>query len=971
MESVFRFMLARPAIPVDNAGRVPIERPSPFQVELIRAHAGVNARANMLAIANRYAATLGIARESSSLALGKEWLDFQAFLQKTPPPTLAQVTTEIKSLFGKGPDALVLDQRFVADDVRAADGVVAVRMLAAEQPAGYGIMPIVLRLAELVRAIIRKDSVGDLRLVLGWVLVLPDQIFPLPNPDREAPPPPPPAPDLSIAEIGTLHTRIEATKTALEELMNMDAITSTTEDAIHPPAQLSRITSETHAASRGASMMSEGPTATRTAGAFALAPQAIESLTAPTQAVIREHGLDASALSLDRLANRLSRRLNTDARRLAQIAASSPLHIRLVGNKAIPVALPPYVSSGLPNGSGGASPGAPSPADPPTSHGTIKSVGMAELLVVKQQLKRYEAIDIGHIENVLQGESMDRQHVNSTVTEQFTLSETETTTTTQQDLESTDRFEMGREVNETVSQNASLSAGLTVSGSYGPTVSFSANMEGSFQTAHQAATTQSTKYGRDVTTRTAKSVSERVLQQKSLRITTTVSDTTDHKIDNGKGNGNVVGVYQWVDKIYEAQVFNYGMRTLFDFLVPEPAAFTIAAMKSRYSDATELRKPADFNITAAMIDEINYPTFALEWNASGVNPPPEPFVTVAKTFHGGPDSGESPTKGSFDDTAELAMPDGYEAVYSTASALFTLWENNASIDMAIGNAVHRFSSGGNWTWSAAMGAELAQLSLAIATFRTATYSVAIDVKCQRTDRAMNKWRNETYNTLLQAYQSQRAAYEDKLAQLQVRAGVEISGRNPAENRRIERTELKRACIAILTAQNFEVFGSIAWDSDGLPNIDFDKADREDPYIRFFEQAFEWENVQYIFYPYFWAKHESWFERFNYDDVDSLFSQFLRAGSARVVVPVRPGFELAIDHFLSTGQTWNGRDLPTIGSSLYVPIIDELREALDAPGKEIPQGEPWEVRVATNLVMLRSDGKLPSWTKKADGTWKPN
>jgi hypothetical protein len=62
-------------------------------------------------------------------------------------------------------------------------------------------------------------------------------------------------------------------------------------------------------------------------------------------------------------------------------------------------------------------------------------------------------------------------------------------------------------------------------------------------------------------------------------------------------------------------------------------------------------------------------------------------------------------------------------------------------------------------------------------------------------------------------------------------------------------------------------------------------------------------------------------------------------------------------------------LPTIGSGLFVPIIDELREALDAPGDEVPQGDPWEVRVATNLVLLRDDGKLPSWTKQADGTWK--
>jgi hypothetical protein len=57
-----------------------------------------------------------------------------------------------------------------------------------------------------------------------------------------------------------------------------------------------------------------------------------------------------------------------------------------------------------------------------------------------------------------------------------------------------------------------------------------------------------------------------------------------------------------------------------------------------------------------------------------------------------------------------------------------------------------------------------------------------------------------------------------------------------------------------------------------------------------------------------------------------FSSFLAAGSARVVAPVRPGFELALDHFLQTGQIWNRGALPAIGQELYVPIIDELRRA---------------------------------------------
>lgn len=970
MESIFRFVLARPGFGDDNAIRVPLERQSPFQTSLVQAHGAENARIQMIAIAGKYAATPGIGRDLSAYQLGSSWSKLATYLAHDPAHSVADVRAQIQSLFGAKPEDLAKDPKFAADDTRAADGIVAVHILKTEQQAGYGVMPEIARLCELVRALVRNDPhIDPTSEALRWVLLLPPKIFPLPALTQSKPPAP--APDPNVKVISDLQASIASSSEALDELMTMEATTSTVED---PPPSQQVVTAAAVARTSGATALASippPPIATRTANAFVLAPQAIQSLSATTQAALKARAIDPSKLSLDRIANGLSRSINADVRKLAVLSPAASLNIRMIGTTPIPVNMPPIGPVVFSGGGGGSGGGTPPPEDPPTTHGTLKSIGVADLLVVKQQLKRYEPIDIAHVENVLKGESMDRTHVNSTVTEQFTLTQTETTTTTEQDLESTDRFEMSREVTNTLQQDASLKAGLTISGSYGPTVSFSANMEGSTSTSSQSSTTQSTKYGRDVTQRTAKTVSEKVLQQQSLKVTTTVSDTTDHKIDNTNGAGHVIGIYQWLDKIYEAQVFNYGKRALFDFSVPEPAAFAIAGMKSKFANATDLRKPSDFNITPLTINEWNYAGFALEWEASGINPPPEPFVTVAKTFHGGPDTGDSDTKGFFDDAAELVLPDGYSAVFATASSTFTLWENDGAVDIAVGTAAHRFANNQSWTWNVSMAGEVGGLAVALKTYHTATYVLTLEVKCQRTPRAMDKWRNETYNTLLQAFQSQRAAYEDKLAALQVRAGVEIAGRNPDENRMIEKTELKKSCIAIMTAQNFEVFGSVVPGADGLPNIDFTKSDLEGPYIRFFEEAFEWENVTYVFYPYFWAKRDTWLERFNYDDVDPLFNNFLQAGEARVVAPVRPGFELAIAYFLATGQIWDGGTLPVIGDPLYVSIIDELRAALDAPGDEVPQGDPWEVRIATNLVLLRQDNKLPSWTKQPDGSWTPD
>ncbi len=114
----------------------------------------------------------------------------------------------------------------------------------------------------------------------------------------------------------------------------------------------------------------------------------------------------------------------------------------------------------------------------------------------------------------------------------------------------------------------------------------------------------------------------------------------------------------------------------------------------------------------------------------------------------------------------------------------------------------------------------------------------------------------------------------------------------------------------------------------------------------------------------------WIERFVKQDVDPLFLDFLRAGAARVVVPVRPGFETAVTHFLETGKIWGGEgEPPEINSPLYVSIVDEIRERTGAPQGEIAVGEAWDVRVPTALVIVRDGADLPRWERVTPGEWK--
>lgn len=58
-----------------------------------------------------------------------------------------------------------------------------------------------------------------------------------------------------------------------------------------------------------------------------------------------------------------------------------------------------------------------------------------------------------------------------------------------------------------------------------------------------------------------------------------------------------------------------------------------------------------------------------------------------------------------------------------------------------------------------------------------------------------------------------------------------------------KNELKKNCISIITDQHFDYFGAIEMGTNNLPQIDIYESEGEGPYGRFFEQAFEWENMR--------------------------------------------------------------------------------------------------------------------------------
>lgn len=699
---------------------------------------------------------------------------------------------------------------------------------------------------------------------------------------------------------------------------------------------------------------------------FRASPAAVERLSETTTALLDGRRLSLGDHALDRVVERLGGDLVEVRNHLdglfADVARTS---VRRIGNALVATVTPTASAWTDLVFAGGFADllDLVAPDDRiPHTRGDVAPAGIADLLVVKQQLVRYQGADVAHIENVLRGELKAREHTRRRETEELTFVETELTVAEERELESTTRFEMSQETSTTIKEDASLKAGLTVSGKYGPTVEFSASAEGSLSRSKEEATKAASSFSQDVTERSARKVTERILERSSLRVTNEVIEKNEHRLDNVDGDGHISGVYQWVEKVYQAQMFNYGLRTLFDFMVPEPAAMLIHVMTSAHASATTLTKPPAFTLQPDQVTEWNYGYWVKVYGATDVDPPPEPWTTASLDFSAG--GGDDKT--DYNHSGQLAVPDGYQAVHGTVGVVTNIWESSASVDVVLGRRAKRLD--GFEVWSTSLDDERGTVPFGLNTLRVSDIAAAVEVKCQRTARALKQWAADTHAKLTNAYRARLSEYEEQLAALEMQAGVEIEGQNPALNLQVMKDELKKHCISILTDQHFDLFDAVETGYYGLPQIDVFEAAGEGAYVRFFEQAFEWEHLTWVTYPYFWGRKNQWKERVAYGDPDPLFNEFLKAGYCRVSVPARPGFEGAIDHFMSFGELWNGGPLPPISSDLYLPIADELAERLDRPGEEIPQGDPWPVRVPTTLVRLRADDALPTWVQNDEGDW---
>ncbi|GAB3002041.1 hypothetical protein [Saccharothrix stipae] len=984
MEEIFRFLLLHPPAP---ATAVDVLASDDFAAALAEAHDAPDSKTALKTAAARLVANERGLTDLGKLANATALWHTERALRGTDAPTRADVEQAVADGFGEPPSQVVEAPAFTADRELLSDNLIAAKLLSRDGAVEARTMEDLLRLMAVIDRVAAGDPALDEAGAVGAALNRPTAIGrAVPGPRRALPedrPPRRPEPDTDAererirARIGALESLSDTLAAVAPGAFAVPEAPQSTPSPGRPAAaetlrramtervragEVERIETEpVHAVMRAladvqSSAVEPGeqhPPAAR----FLLSRTAVAELPQSHRATLESLDLSLERTPLPGALKSVEGELTTLYGRLAELEHGATSYT-LIGSQLYDTGAldkTDISTFGLPHAV-------------PESHGTIKPVGVGDLLVVRQQLKGYHGGEVAHVENVLKGESKKRSTLRRQETEETVTVEHEITKVEERDTQTTERFEMQREAAEVVKNDITFKAGLALSASFGPAVEFKAYTDFAMNHVKQESTKTATNYSKEVTSRASSKVSERHREVRVLRTLEIFEERNEHGVNNAAGEGHVVGVYQWIDKVYEAQVFNYGKRMMFDIMVPEPAAFWIHAHAHKPKPGATLEEPEPFTLEPIQITEANYGLYVERYQVAGLKPPPEPYTTVSKTFEGVVAlEDKSGTK-----VADVPIPDGYQAITGHALVIASRWvpdfEDDWAVVVVIGKRQwgRRKNSFINNYYT--LDNERGSVPLTVHSYGCRTWTVAVEVDCQRTQRAYRTWQLETHAAIQQAYLKMERDYRDELAALEVQAANDIQGRNPAENRIIERTELRKQAISVFTAQHYDLFGAIGHSPEGYPQPHLHEADAEGRYIRFFEQAVEWEHMMYLFYPYYWGRKNGWRTKALLQDVDTQFAEFLKAGSARVVVPIRPGFEAAVAHFLDTGEIWEGADPPTLTSPLYVNIIDEIKERTQAPGAEIPQGDPWEVRLPTTLVRLRPDDSLPTWTKQPDGTW---
>lgn len=598
----------------------------------------------------------------------------------------------------------------------------------------------------------------------------------------------------------------------------------------------------------------------------------------------------------------------------------------------------------------------------PSGYG-IKRLGIADYRKVEQEVCCYVPGEVSHIENIMAREYKEKSTRRLRRQEDTITSTKEKETEKLTDSTSTERFEMNQEIGSVIAEQNSSNFHTGVSAeAYG--VRMEASADFAHNTSQETSNNQAVTDAKEITQRALDRVVQKVKEERVTKIIEEFEENNKHGYDNRKGDKHISGVYRWVDKIYRNRIINYGKRLMYEFMIPEPATFHNLAIERRVesNEVTILEKPIDPRTAESSIRlgiddnfDIRYMHWAKAFNVE-VTPPPVATKTIGKSLSGTftTDVGTHEAfsikedlvieEGYFANSAIVAVNGTHDGLTSSQGVFCSIGDKEVTFPLsAVPFSRKSVSTPFTFPFS-----NFVPFAITFANMFNGAVSITLNLS--RSSDLLMRWRIETFNAIIAAYEEKLQKYNDETAELKSVQSQKAKV-NPLFYRQIENTVLRKNCIEYLVSH--AVLGGttlVSGNSFDTTQVMYDHINLETyaAKVKFFEQAFEWNLMSYNFYPFYWAQRSKWQDLYNVEEQDDpIFRAFLQSGMARVIVTVRPGFEEAVNWYIGTGQVWNGGQVPTLNDPLFISIVNELQQA------ESVVEETWESRVPTSLTVIQA------------------
>jgi hypothetical protein len=525
----------------------------------------------------------------------------------------------------------------------------------------------------------------------------------------------------------------------------------------------------------------------------------------------------------------------------------------------------------------------------------------------------------------------------------------------------TDNTQLAQSTTSQIAHNNQFNVNASVSGSYGfVTASVATNI------ASQDQNSKSATDSRQHSVQTTKKASSRSIQSHKTTISTSTttgsSQSNTRMIENPSATDPMrIDYFSMMRKWYCA-LYRYGMRLTYDITVPEPAA----AMREAYAQIDQLQKLAaqqfSFPIKHSEItaeikpgDSEPYYLVLADKYSVDVPPPPSPSEAIIQLGPITPGKTDAATPTTFN------VPSGY-------------WINNIILSSLIG--VHPdtdpfsvvgykpfLTSANQWTDLCAgegfLYHQTGAQSLTVLwtdSHHEDAENVYFTVYCVPTDVAVAQWQSTVwsalYNAAQNAFYAQQQAINAQISALQNK----LVNVDTLTLRREENDEIMKCALRWLMGNDFEfmpknvvdMFNKTAGsnvdygidftgnDDLGLSSNDWSIAKQNLDRINFINQAIDWDNVLYFVYSYFWDVPQSWDFIRQIQHPDATRQAFLRAGSARVVLTVRKGWEVAWAYFVEFGETSMP---PNVPPHAYLTIAQQIQDYDNTNYPGIPAANP--------------------------------